>query len=78
MPCTRGLLQSVQTFVESGYFGPRHANVSKRDGSHTGEVVLYWAFVEQWRGWGDMLPDFLFCSLFPVQQTTSGIGHRVK
>ena len=25
-----------------------------------------------------MLPDFLFCSLFPVQQTTSGIGHRVK
>ena len=26
---------------------------------------------------GGMLPDFLF-SLFPVQQTTSGIGHRVK
>ena len=25
-----------------------------------------------------MLPDLLFCSLFPVQQTTSGIGHRVK
>ena len=25
-----------------------------------------------------MLPDFFFCSLFPVQQTTSGIGHRVK
>ena len=24
-----------------------------------------------------MLPDFFFCSLFPVQQTTSGIGHRV-
>ena len=23
-----------------------------------------------------MLPDFFFCSLFPVQQTTSGIGHR--
>ena len=23
-----------------------------------------------------MLPDF-FCSLFPVQQTTSGIGQRV-
>ena len=22
--------------------------------------------------------DFFFCSLFPVQQTTSGIGHRVK
>ena len=29
-------------------------------------------------GGGGMLPDFLFCSLFPVQQTTSGIGHRVK
>ena len=27
---------------------------------------------------GGMLPDFFFCSLFPVQQTTSGIGHRVK
>ena len=25
-----------------------------------------------------MLPDFFFCSLFPVQQTTIGIGHRVK
>ena len=25
-----------------------------------------------------MLPDFFFCSLFPVQQTTSVIGHRVK
>ena len=24
------------------------------------------------------LPDFPFCSLFPFQQTTSGIGHRVK
>ena len=31
---------------------------------------------EQCGGWG-MLPDFFFCSLFPVQQTTSGIGHRV-
>ena len=25
-----------------------------------------------------MLPDFFFCSFFPVQQTTSEIGHRVK
>ena len=31
-----------------------------------------------WGGGGGMLPDFLFCSLFPVQQTTSGISHRVK
>ena len=29
-------------------------------------------------GGGGMLPDFFFCSFFPVQQTTSGIGHRVK
>ena len=28
--------------------------------------------------WGGMLPDFFFCSLSPVQQTTSGIGHRVN
>ena len=25
-----------------------------------------------------VLPDFIFCYLFPVQQTTSGIVHRVK
>ena len=25
-----------------------------------------------------MLPEFFFCSLFPVQQTTSGVGHRVN
>ena len=24
------------------------------------------------------VPDFFFCSIVPVQQTTSGIGHRVK
>ena len=29
-------------------------------------------------GGGAALPDVLFCSLFPVQQTTSGIGYRVK
>ena len=27
---------------------------------------------------GGALPDFFFCSLFPVKQTTSGIDHRVK
>ena len=27
---------------------------------------------------GGALPDFLFAFSFPVQQTTSGIGHRVK
>ena len=30
-------------------------------------------------GGGRVLPDFLFSLIFfPVQQTTSGIGHRVK
>ena len=28
-------------------------------------------------GGGGMLPDLLFCSFFPVQQTASGIGHRI-
>ena len=28
--------------------------------------------------WGGLLPDFFFCSLFLVQQTTSEIGHGVK
>ena len=44
-------------------------------------VILFYLFSpnEQCGGWGGgMLPDFLFCSIFPVQQTTSGIGHRVK
>ena len=27
---------------------------------------------------GGVLPDFFFSFFFPVQQTTSGIGHRVK
>ena len=31
-----------------------------------------------WGGGGGALPNFIFCSLFPVQQTTSGIGHRVE
>ena len=29
-------------------------------------------------GGGIALPDFSFCYLFPVQQTTGGIGHRLK
>ena len=29
-------------------------------------------------GGGEALPDFFFFLFFPVQQTTSGIGHRVK
>ena len=29
-------------------------------------------------GGGGMLPDFFLCSLFPDQQTTSGIGYRVE
>ena len=44
-------------------------------------VILFYLFSpnERCGGWGGgMLPDFFFCSLFPIQQTTSGIGHRVK
>ena len=33
---------------------------------------------EQRGGGGATLPDFFFCSLIPLQQTTSGIGHRVR
>ena len=29
-------------------------------------------------GGGVARPDFLFRPFFPVEQTTSGIGHRVK
>ena len=29
-------------------------------------------------GGGGYAARLVFCSLFPVQQTTSGIGHRVK
>ena len=37
--------------------------------------VLFFSPNGQYGGGGGMLPDFLFCALFPVQQTTSGIGH---
>ena len=43
-------------------------------------VVLF-VFSERavWRvGGGGYAARLFFCSLFPVQQTTSGIGHRVK
>ena len=33
---------------------------------------------EQCRGGGGYAAIIFFCSLFPVQQTTNGIGHRVK
>ena len=44
-------------------------------------VILFY-FPSERAAWGvgggeGALPDFFFCSLFPVQQTTSGIGHRL-
>ena len=41
------------------------------------EFILF-SPIEQRGVCGGGLPDFTFFSLFPVQQTTSGIGHRVR
>ena len=41
-------------------------------------LYLFFSPNEQRAGEGEgALPDFFFLSSFPVQQTTSGIGHRV-
>ena len=43
--------------------------------------TFYFLFFSERAVWwvgGGMLPDFFFCSFFPAQQTTSGIGHRVN
>ena len=64
-PCTDA--RRTETCV-----APRHVDAS-RD--------FYFIFSERatWgKGEGSVLPDFLFCCLFPVQQTTSGMAHRVK
>ena len=42
-----------------------------------GIFILFSRNEQRWGGEGGELPDFLFCSLFPVQQTTCGIDHRV-
>ena len=39
------------------------------------EAILYG---REEGGGEDALPDFSFCSLFSVKQTTGGVGHRVK
>ena len=47
-----------------------------------GRVILFFIFYfspKKQRGTeGEGLPDFFFFFSFPVQQTTSGIGHRVS
>ena len=44
-----------------------------------GFIFLFFSERAVWGVGGGMLPDFFYCSFFPVQQTTrSGIGHRVK
>ena len=40
--------------------------------------LFYFSPNEQRAGGGGVLPDFFFFLFSPVQQTTSGIGHRVK
>ena len=44
---------------------------------HASREFLFILFSPNEEG-GGALPDFFFCSIFPVQQTTSGIDHRVK
>ena len=65
-PCTDA--RRTETCV-----APRHIDASR---------YFYFIFSQRaaWGGgWGrgGALPDFLFRFLFPVQQTTSGIGYRV-
>ena len=61
---------------------PRHVDVL-RDFYFIFSERTRAAWAGGWRGGGGVgggvvaLPDFLVRSLFPVQQTTSGIGHRV-
>ena len=54
------------------YVAPKHVDAS-RD--------FHFIFPERaaWGEWGGegVLPDFYFYYFFPVQQTTSGIGHRL-
>ena len=40
--------------------------------------VIFIIFLRTSSVGGAALEDFFFCSLFPVQQTTSGISPRVK
>ena len=49
---------------------PRHVDTSR-------DFILFYPN-EQRRVEGAALPDVLFCSLFSVQQTTNGVGCRVK
>ena len=56
----------AETCIASRYVDMRH-------------VFFCLFFSNEQRGGGRVaLADFPFCYLFPVQQTTSGIGHRVK
>ena len=56
----------------------KQQNVAPVDGLR--DFYLFFSKRAAWGvgGGGGALPYFLFCPLFPVQQTTSGIGHSVK
>ena len=66
----------VLIFILKSYMGgrwtetcvaPRHVDASR-------DFVLLFSPNEQ-RG-GGALSDFIFCSIFPAQKTTGGIGHH--
>ena len=62
-PCTDARLTET-TCVTPTCVAPRHVDASRDE--------------QRAQGGGGALPDILFFIFFPVQQTTSGTGHRVK
>ena len=67
--CHRSFFSCKDNKPTEACIAPRHVDASRE---------LYDFFFERAARGGGALPHLLCCSLFPVQQTTSGIGHRVK
>ena len=73
-PCTDAR-RTETTCVTPTSVAPRHV-----DASRNFSFLFFLFFSERAArgGGGGALPDFFIFIFFPVQQTTSGIGHRVK